>query len=135
MVPILSSIIVGQGKDISKAKAFYLSLAYVLGTALTYTIMGAIAGATGEQLQAYFQNVWAIGIISLIFVAMALSMFGLYQIQLPAFIQSRLNNSSQGIKGGSVPMVFFLGMISALILRCLCFSYTHLFSWYSHFKS
>jgi thiol:disulfide interchange protein DsbD len=116
MVPILSSIIVGQGEDISKAKAFYLSLAYVLGTALTYTIMGAIAGATGEQLQAYFQNVWAIGIISLIFVAMALSMFGLYQIQLPAFIQSRLNASSRGMKGGSVPMVFLLGMISALIL-------------------
>jgi len=116
MVPILSSIIVGQGEDISKAKAFYLSLAYVMGTALTYTIMGAIAGATGEQLQAYFQNVWAIGIISLIFVAMALSMFGLYQIQLPSFIQSRLNASSQGIKGGSAPMVFLLGMISALIL-------------------
>ncbi len=116
MVPILSSIIVGQGKDISKIKAFYLSLAYVLGTALTYTIMGAIAGATGEHLQAYFQNVWAIGIISLIFVAMALSMFGLYQIQLPSFIQSRLNASSQDIKGGSAPMVFLLGMISALIL-------------------
>ncbi len=116
MVPILSSIIVGQGEDISKAKAFYLSFAYVLGTAITYTIMGVLAGATGEQLQAYFQNVWAIGIISLIFVAMALSMFGLYQIQLPSFIQSRLNASSQGIKGGSAPMVFLLGMISALIL-------------------
>jgi thiol:disulfide interchange protein DsbD len=116
MVPILSSIIVGQGKEISKAKAFYLSAAYVLGTAVTYTIMGAIAGATGEQLQAYFQNVWAIGTISLIFVAMALSMFGLYQIQLPSFIRSRLNAGSQNIKGGSGPMVFLLGMISALIL-------------------
>ena len=116
MVPILSSIIVGQGEGISKAKAFYLSAAYVLGTAVTYTIMGALAGATGEQLQGYFQNVWAIGIISLIFVAMALSMFGLYQIQLPSFIQSRLNAGSQNIKGGSGPMVFFLGMISALIL-------------------
>ncbi len=116
MVPILSSIIVGQGEGISKAKAFYLSAAYVLGTAVTYTVMGALAGATGEQLQGYFQNVWAIGIISLIFVAMALSMFGLYQIQLPSFIQSRLNAGSQNIKGGSGPMVFLLGMISALIL-------------------
>ena len=98
MVPILSSIIVGQGEGISKGKAFYLSFAYVLGTAVTYTIMGALAGATGEQLQGYFQNVWAIGIVSLIFVAMALSMFGLYQIQLPSFIQSRLNASSQGSK-------------------------------------
>lgn len=116
MVPILSSIIVGHGEDISKKKAFYLSASYVLGTALTYMLMGALAGATGEQLQAYFQNVWAIGIILLIFVAMALSMFGLYQIQLPSFIQSRLNARSQGIKGGSVGMVFLLGMISALIL-------------------
>lgn len=116
MVPILSSIIVGQGKDISKVKAFYLSLSYVLGTMLVYTIMGALAGATGEQLQAYFQNVWAIGIASFIFVAMALSMFGFYEIQLPSFIQSRLNAGSQNIKGGSGPMVFLLGAISALIL-------------------
>ncbi|AKF25303.1 cytochrome C biogenesis protein [Sulfurovum lithotrophicum] len=116
MVPIVSSIIVGQGKEITKAKALYLSAAYVLGTILTYTVMGALAGATGEQLQAYFQNVWAIGAISLIFVAMALSMFGLYEIQLPSFIQSKLNASSQHIKGGSGPMVFLLGAISALIL-------------------
>ena len=57
MVPILSSIIVGEGKEISKLKALQLSLAYVLGTAVTYALMGAVAGATGEQLQAYFQNV------------------------------------------------------------------------------
>ena len=116
MIPIVSSIIVGQGKNTSKTKAFYLSSAYVLGTAVSYTLMGALAGATGEQLQGYFQNVWAIGIISIIFVAMALSMFGFYQIQVPSFIQSKLNESSQSIKGGSGPMVFVLGMISALIL-------------------
>jgi len=116
MVPIVSSIIVGQGQNITKAKALYLSAAYVLGTMFTYTVMGALAGATGEQMQAYFQNVWAIGIVSLIFVAMALSMFGLYEIQLPSFIQSRLNAGSQNIKGGNGPMVFSLGAISALIL-------------------
>lgn len=116
MVPILSSIIMGQGKDISTKKSLMLSLAYVLGTAVTYAIMGAIAGATGEQLQSYFQNVWAIGTMSLVFAVMALSMFGVFTIALPSFIQSRLNKSSQDMKGGSIPMVFLLGMVTALIL-------------------
>ncbi len=116
MVPILSSIIVGQGKDISRMKAFWLSVSYVLGTAVIYAVMGALAGATGEQLQAYFENVWAIGAVTFLFVLMALSMFGLFTIQLPSFIQSRLNAGSQRIKGGSLMMVFLLGMISALII-------------------
>lgn len=116
MVPILSSIVVGQGKKITKIKALTLSLSYVLGTAVTYALMGALAGATGEQLQSYFQNIWAIGAMSIIFILMAFSMFGLYTIELPSFIQSRLNASSQHIKGGNHPMVFFLGMLSALII-------------------
>ena len=116
MVPILSGIIVGQGENITTKKAVMLSLAYVLGTAFTYTIMGALAGATGEQLQSYFQNVWVIGGMSFVFVLMALSMFGLFTIQLPSFIQSKLNSKSDGMKGGSLPMVFLLGVISALIL-------------------
>ena len=116
MVPIVSSIIAGQGEDLTKTKAILLALAYVLGTAVTYALMGALAGATGEQLQSYFQNVWAIGAMALVFVAMALSMFGLFTIQLPSFIQSKLNAESQGMKGGSFIPVFLLGMISALIL-------------------
>ena len=116
MVPIVSSIIAGQGKDVTKAKAVMLAVAYVLGTAVTYAIMGALAGATGEQLQSYFQNVWAIGAMTLIFILMALSMFGLFIIQLPSFIQSKVNSESQSIKGGSLIPVFLLGMISALIL-------------------
>ncbi len=116
MVPIVSSIIAGQGENLTKIRAFVLSLSYVLGAAVTYALMGALAGATGEQLQSYFQNVWAIGIFSLVFVLMALSMFGLFTIQLPASIQSRLDAHSRSLKGGSVLMVFLLGMISALIL-------------------
>jgi len=116
MVPIVSSIIVGQGEKVTKTKGVMLSFSYVLGTAVTYAIMGVLAGATGEQLQSYFQNVWAIGFMSLIFVLMALSMFGLFTVQLPSFIQSRLNAQSQGIKGGNLGMVFVLGLISALIL-------------------
>jgi len=116
MVPIVSSIIAGQGKDVTKTKAVMLAGTYVFGTAVTYAIMGALAGATGEQLQSYFQNVWAIGAMTLVFVLMALSMFGLFTIQLPSFIQSRLNAESQGMKGGSFIPVFLLGMVSALIL-------------------
>jgi len=116
MVPIVSSIIAGQGKEVTKTKAVMLAASYVLGTAVTYAIMGALAGATGEQLQSYFQNVWAIGAMTVIFIVMALSMFGLFTIQLPSFIQSRLNAESQGMKGGNMGMVFLLGMISALIL-------------------
>ena len=116
MVPIVSSIVAGQGKDVTRTKAVLLTLSYVLGTAVTYAVMGALAGATGEQLQSYFQNVWAIGAMSLVFVLMALSMFGLFTIQLPSFIQTKLNASSQGIKGGNFGMVFVLGLVSALIL-------------------
>ena len=116
MVPILSSIIVGQGAGITKGRAFLLSFSYVLGTAATYAAMGALAGATGEQLQSYFENVWAIGLMSLIFVVMALSMFGLFTIQLPASLQSKLSASSGGIEGGKVATVFLLGLLSALII-------------------
>ena len=116
MVPILSSIIVGQGEEVTKRRAFLLSFSYVLGTAVTYAVMGALAGATGEQLQSYFENVWAISLVSLIFVVMALSMFGLFTIQLPASVQSKLSTASGGIKGGKVVTVFLLGLISALII-------------------
>lgn len=116
MMPILSSIIAGEGEKLSRMRAVSLSLAYVLGTTVTYAAMGALAGATGEQLQSYFENVWVITAVSLIFVLMALSMFGLYNLELPPAIQTRLNAASTGLKGGRYGTVFLLGMISALIL-------------------
>ena len=117
MIPILSSIIVGQGgKDITKMRGAMLAGSYVLGTAATYTVAGILAGATGEQLQSYFQNAWAIGVLSSIFTLLALSMFGFYELQMPAFIQSRLHMHSQNIKGGSFIGVFIMGMVSALIV-------------------
>ncbi len=116
MIPILSGVIAGEGKALTKAKGLQLSLAYVFGTAVTYAAMGALAGATGEQLQSYFQNVWVIGIMSLIFVLMALGMFGWFTIQLPAVLQTRLDGSTRRLKGGKVFAVFLLGLISALVL-------------------
>ena len=90
-------------------------MVYVLGTVATYAVIGAVAGATGEQLQAYFQNIWAIGAIAVVLSLMAMSMFGLYEIQVPSALQSRLAAGSQGFSG-SIWMVFILGAASALIV-------------------
>lgn len=116
LVPILASIIVGQGENLSKARGGALAIAYVVGTAITYTIVGVVAGYTGDQLQAYFQNVWAIGTVSVILVVLALSMFGLYDIQMPSSIQSKLQETAQGFKGGAFLSVVFMGVISAAIV-------------------
>ncbi len=115
MIPILSSVIAGQGEKITRLRAGSLSLSYVLGTMVTYTAMGILAGATGDQLQAYFQNIWAIGTLSGLLALMALSMFGLYELQLPNSLQLRIQNKSSSLTG-SIPLVFLLGLVSALII-------------------
>ncbi|NKB75721.1 MAG: protein-disulfide reductase DsbD [Gammaproteobacteria bacterium] len=115
MIPILSSVIVGQGEKLNKTRGGILSVFYVLGTAITYAAMGALAGATGDQLQSYFQNIWAIGFLSSLFLVMSLGMFGVFNLQMPSFIQSRLQQTS-GSMGGSIPLVLLLGLISALII-------------------
>lgn len=114
LIPILLGTIVGQSGT-RRGRASGLSVVYVLGTVATYAAIGAVAGATGEQLQAYFQNIWAIGAIALILGLMALSMFGFYEIQMPSALQSRLATGSQGLRG-SASMVFILGAASALIV-------------------
>lgn len=115
MIPILSSVIAGQGQKITRLRAGSLSAAYVLGTVSTYTAMGVLAGAAGSQLQAYFQNAWAIGILAGLLVLMALSMFGLYELQVPARWQSKIQKGSSNLTG-SIPPVFLLGLVSALII-------------------
>ncbi len=121
MIPILSSIIVGQSNapgntKLTKFKGGMLSLSYVMGTAVTYTAAGVLAGATGDQLQAYFQNPYAISGVSTIFVLLSLSMFGFYELQMPAFIQSHMTQKSQNIRGGTLLGTFVLGILSALIV-------------------
>ncbi len=124
MLPILSGVIIGaEGTQLTKLRGGLLSYTYVLGTALTYTVAGAIAGATGEQLQAYFQNPWAIGTFASILVLLALSMFGLYELQIPAAIQSLLHLQSSKLRdrarawvAGEFVGVFLLGLLSALII-------------------
>jgi thiol:disulfide interchange protein DsbD len=116
LIPILSSVIAGQGRKIRRGRTGALSIAYVVGMAATYTAIGAVAGATGEQLQAYFQNVWAIGAVCLVLVLMALSLFGLYTVQMPAFLQSRLAARGDRLAGGTLSMIFALGVVSALVV-------------------
>ncbi len=116
MIPILSSIIVGQGEGLTTRRAFTLSLVYVLAMALTYTSAGVLAGLFGANLQAAFQNPWILISFSAIFVALALSMFGFYELQLPASLQSKLADVSNKQQGGTLTGVAIMGLLSALIV-------------------
>ena len=116
MIPILSSIIIGQGEHITTRKAFIMSLTYVLAMALTYTVAGVIAGMVGENLQAAFQNPWVLGSFAAVFVALSLSMFGFYELQMPASLQSRLAEISNRQQGGHLAGVAVMGFLSALIV-------------------
>ena len=116
MIPILSSIIVGQGEKITARRGFVLSLVYVLAMAVTYTVAGVFAGLFGENLQAAFQNPWMLSGFAAIFVLLSLSMFGFYELQMPAFVQSQLTEVSNRQKGGSLTGVAIMGFLSALIV-------------------
>ena len=116
MYPILSGIIVGHGHDITKRRAFVLSMAYVLGMAVTYAAAGVAAGLSGSMLSAALQNVWVLGAFAFVFVVLSLSMFGFYELQLPAFLQSKLSEESGRVRGGSLHGVAAMGALSALIV-------------------
>jgi len=116
MIPILSSIIVGQGDQMTTRRAFIMSLVYVLAMSVTYTVAGVLAGLFGENLQAAFQNPWIIGTFSAIFIALAFSMFGFYELQLPGKLQTKLTNLSNKQQGGTLAGVAIMGFLSALIV-------------------
>jgi len=119
MIPILSGIIVGAGragKGVSHVRGFVLSLGYVLGMATTYALAGVAAGFSGTLLSVSLQNVWVLGGFALIFVVLALSMFGFFELQVPSFIQSRISEESTHLKGGSLAGVTVMGSLSALIV-------------------
>jgi thiol:disulfide interchange protein DsbD len=116
MVPILSGIIAGQGEKLTSLKAFWLSLVYVLAMAVTYTIAGVLAGLFGQNLQAVFQNPWILSGFVLVFILLALSMFGFYELQLPGRLQTRLSEASGKQQGGSLVGVAVMGFLSALIV-------------------
>ncbi|WP_232470534.1 MULTISPECIES: protein-disulfide reductase DsbD [Methylococcus] len=113
MIPILSGVIVGHGHAITTRRAFSLSLAYVLAHALAYTGFGVLAALFGANLQATLQNPWAIGAFSGLFVVLALSMFGFYQLQLPIALQSRIAALSSRQQAGSLAGAAVMGLLSA----------------------
>ncbi|MCX8018225.1 MAG: protein-disulfide reductase DsbD family protein, partial [Rhodocyclaceae bacterium] len=104
MIPILSGIIVNHGHAVTHARAFMLSLAYVLGMAVTYAAVGVAAGFSGTLLSNALQNAWVLSAFALVFVALALSMFGFYELQLPAALQSKLSDTANR-QGGSLPAI------------------------------
>ena len=116
MIPILSGIIAGQGDKITTGKAFTLSMIYVLSMAVTYTIVGVLAGLFGANIQAAFQDPWILSSFALLFILLSLSMFGFYDLQLPSSWQSRLSNISNRQQGGTFTGVAIMGFLSALIV-------------------
>jgi thiol:disulfide interchange protein DsbD len=118
MVPILSGIIVGAGRErpVSRGRAFSLSLAYVLGMALTYTVAGAAFAAAGRQAQAFFQQPWIIVVFAALFVLLALGMFGVFNLQVPAAFQERVTGLSNRQKQGTLVGTAVMGALSSLIV-------------------
>ena len=116
MIPILSGIIVGHGHQISKWRAFELSGLYVLGMAVTYAAAGVAAGLSGTLLSNALQNPWVLGGFAMIFVVLSLAMFGLFELQLPTALQSRLSEAASHQRRSSAISVLVMGVLSALIV-------------------
>jgi thiol:disulfide interchange protein DsbD len=116
MIPILSGIIVGRGHKITHMHAFILSLAYVLGMALTYAAAGVAAGFSGNLISNALQTPWVLGSFAAVFVLLSLSMFGFYELQLPSALQSKLSDTSNRLHGGHLSGVFGMGALSAIIM-------------------
>ncbi len=116
MIPILSGIIVGHGNRITTARAFFLSLSYVVASAFTYTVFGVLAALFGGNLQTTFQQPWIIGLFSGVFVLLSLSMFGFYDLELPNSLKTKLHNSSVKHQDGSLWGAAIMGALSSLIV-------------------
>ncbi len=119
MIPILSSILVSQAKEegqTSKARAFFVSLVYVVSMALTYTVVGVVAGLLGADIQAAMQNPFVIVLFAGLFVALAFSLFGYYEIALPAKWQSKISNVNNKAYSKGVLGIVIMGVLSALIV-------------------
>ncbi len=116
MIPILSGIIVGQSEEITALKAFWLALTYVLAMAVTYALAGILAGLAGNYVQAFLQSPWVIGTFSAIFVLLALSLFGFYELKIPNSWHHHMTNLSNKQTGGDYVGVAVMGCLSTLIL-------------------
>ncbi|NWA36365.1 protein-disulfide reductase DsbD [Pseudomonas reactans] len=115
MYPLISGIILGRQRPQSMKRIFLLALVYVQGMALTYTLLGMVVAAAGLQFQAALQSPWVLIVLSAAFILLALSMFGLFSLQLPSSVQTRLTLWSNDQKGGSLAGVFIMGALAGLI--------------------
>ncbi len=116
MIPILSGLIAGQGSKVTRMRGFTLAGMYVLGMAIAYAIAGVLAGLSGTLLSAALQNAWVLGAFAGVFVLLALSMFGFYELQLPTAWQSGATKTSNRLTGGTLAGVFAMGAMSAIIV-------------------
>ncbi len=116
MLPILSAIIVGQGESITRRRGVLLATAYSLGMALVYTLLGIAAALAGAGLAAYLQNPFVLVSFGALLLILSLSMFGVYELQLPSFLRDRLTNANSSLSGGQIGGVFAMGVLSGLIV-------------------
>jgi len=116
MIPILSGIIVGEGRNATRTRAFTLSFAYVLGMSVTYTAIGIGAALSGNLLSAALQNPWVLSTFAVVFVLLSLSMFGFYELQLPSGFHAKITETSSRLKGGHLGAVVLMGILSAAIV-------------------
>ena len=116
MIPILSGIIVGEGRNATRTRAFTLSFAYVIGMSVTYTAIGIGAALSGSLLSSALQNAWVLSAFAAVFVLLSLSMFGFYELQLPSGFHTRITESSSRLKGGHFGAVVLMGILSAAIV-------------------
>ena len=116
MIPILSAIIAGEGKSLNKWRGLVLSASYVLGMAVAYAAAGIAAAYSGGMIAAALQNAWVLGAFALVFVGLALSMFGFYELRMPGFLHQRLHGAQQRIRGGQIASVAAMGVLSAVIV-------------------
>jgi len=116
MIPILSAIIAGEGKRLDKRRGLALSLSYVLGMAVAYALAGVAAAYSGSLIAAALQNAWVLGAFAFVFVVLALSMFGFYDLRLPGFLHHHLHSAHRRLRGGQIASVAGMGVLSAVIV-------------------
>jgi thiol:disulfide interchange protein DsbD len=116
MIPILSGIIAGEGSNVNKKRALALASSYVLGMAVAYAAAGVAAAYSGSLIAASLQNAWVLAGFALVFVLLALSMFGLYELQLPGFLRHPLSAAHHRLEGGKLASVAGMGVLSAIIV-------------------
>ena len=116
MIPILTAIIAGEGDDVTPSRGFGLAFSYVMGMAIVYTAAGVVAVAAGAQVQAAFNQPWVLSLFAVLFVVLAVAMFGAFDLQMPSSFQSKLSAISNNQKSGTVIGAFIMGALSSLIV-------------------